>query len=262
MAADWFFKQHEFVIRAGTLRWIDEARDAAPLVLADVQIVIRNGLREHDVRIDATPPAGWGERFSVRGRFVQPLFAPQQRLAALERARLCRSAARRLERAAPPRHLAVRADRRRRRAARLVRPQGRPADGRFARRRPARGRAAPRQERRAARVRAGRGTHRRRQDRRSHERRGARLRLSHRRRTDLAAKRPARRVAPGRDRRDQRRRVRRRAARHRHDRRDRDPRADRQRSARAARRRASARRDHAAAARAGTGRSTHPSITT
>jgi uncharacterized protein YhdP len=25
-AADWFFRQHEFVIRAGTLRWIDEAR--------------------------------------------------------------------------------------------------------------------------------------------------------------------------------------------------------------------------------------------
>ncbi|MEO8312001.1 MAG: YhdP family protein [Caldimonas sp.] len=74
-AADWFFKQHEFVIRAGTLRWIDEARDAPPLELADVELVVRNGLREHDVRLDATPPAGWGDRFSVRGRFAQPLFA-------------------------------------------------------------------------------------------------------------------------------------------------------------------------------------------
>ena len=74
-AADWFFKQHEFVIRAGTLRWIDEARDAEPLALADVELVVRNGLREHDVRLDATPPAGWGDRFSVRGRFEQPLFA-------------------------------------------------------------------------------------------------------------------------------------------------------------------------------------------
>ena len=70
MAADWFFKQHEFVIRAGTLRWIDEARDAPPLALADVELVVRNGLREHDLRIDATPPPGWGERFSVRGRFT------------------------------------------------------------------------------------------------------------------------------------------------------------------------------------------------
>ncbi|MEO5845842.1 MAG: YhdP family protein [Caldimonas sp.] len=74
-AADWLFKQHEFVIRAGTLRWIDEARDAEPLALADVELVVRNGLREHDIRLDATPPAGWGDRFSVRGRFVQPLFA-------------------------------------------------------------------------------------------------------------------------------------------------------------------------------------------
>ena len=75
-AADWFFKQHEFVIRAGTLRWIDEQRATRqPLALADVELVIRNGLREHDLRLDATPPAGWGDRFTLRGRFVQPLFA-------------------------------------------------------------------------------------------------------------------------------------------------------------------------------------------
>jgi uncharacterized protein YhdP len=74
-AADWLFRQHEFVIRAGTLRWIDEARTAEPLALADVELVVRNGLREHDVRLDATPPPGWGDRFSVRGRFDQPLFS-------------------------------------------------------------------------------------------------------------------------------------------------------------------------------------------
>jgi len=75
LVADWFFRQHEFVIRAGALRWIDDARDAPPLVLGDVELVVRNGLREHDVRLDATPPAGWGERFSLRGRFTQPLFS-------------------------------------------------------------------------------------------------------------------------------------------------------------------------------------------
>ncbi len=74
-AADWFFRQHEFVIRSGTLRWIDEGRDAPPLVLGKVDLIVRNGLREHDLRIDATPPEGWGERFSVRGRFSQALFA-------------------------------------------------------------------------------------------------------------------------------------------------------------------------------------------
>ncbi|MEO8081204.1 MAG: YhdP family protein, partial [Caldimonas sp.] len=40
-----------------------------------VELVVRNGLREHAVRFDATPPPGWGDRFSVRGRFTQPLLA-------------------------------------------------------------------------------------------------------------------------------------------------------------------------------------------
>ncbi|MEO6363606.1 MAG: YhdP family protein [Caldimonas sp.] len=74
-AADWLFAQHELVIRAGTLRWIDEARQAPPLALGNVEIVVRNGLVAHQMRIDATPPAGWGDRFSLRGLFSQPLFA-------------------------------------------------------------------------------------------------------------------------------------------------------------------------------------------
>ncbi len=73
--ADWFFRQREFVIRHGTLRWIDEARQAPPLALREVDVVVRNGVRGHDVRIDATPPADWGDRFTLRGRFTQPLFA-------------------------------------------------------------------------------------------------------------------------------------------------------------------------------------------
>ena len=71
--ADWFFSQHEFVIRRGTLQWVDEGRDAPPLRLSNVDLVIRNGLRSHDLRLDATPPPEWGERFSLRGRFTHPL---------------------------------------------------------------------------------------------------------------------------------------------------------------------------------------------
>jgi uncharacterized protein (TIGR02099 family) len=74
-AADWFFAQREFVIRGGALRWTDEMREAAPLALGDVQLVLRNGLRAHDIRIDATPPPEWGDRFHVTGRFTQPLLA-------------------------------------------------------------------------------------------------------------------------------------------------------------------------------------------
>ncbi len=74
-ASDWFFAQSEFVIRGGALRWHDEQRGAAPLALTDVQLVVRNSLRRHDIRIDATPPPEWGERFNVTGRFTQPLLA-------------------------------------------------------------------------------------------------------------------------------------------------------------------------------------------
>ena len=73
--ADWFFNQGEFVIRGGSLRWTDEQRHAAPLALRDLQLVVRNGLRTHSFRLDATPPPEWGERFSASGRFTQPLLA-------------------------------------------------------------------------------------------------------------------------------------------------------------------------------------------
>ncbi|GAP37776.1 YhdP family protein [Piscinibacter sakaiensis] len=72
-ALRWFLKQPEFVIRGGSLRWTDELRGAPPLVLDDVQLVLRNGLRQHLLRLDATPPPAWGERFTLRGRFTQPL---------------------------------------------------------------------------------------------------------------------------------------------------------------------------------------------
>ena len=72
-AADWFFRQHEFVIRGATLTWIDEQRRAAPLLLTDTVVVVRNGLRYHDLRIDATPQPAWGERFSLRARMNQSL---------------------------------------------------------------------------------------------------------------------------------------------------------------------------------------------
>ena len=72
-AADWFFRQGEFVIRRGSIRWVDEQRQAAPLALSDVQLIVRNSLRHHTLRVDATPPADWGDRFTLQGRFTQRL---------------------------------------------------------------------------------------------------------------------------------------------------------------------------------------------
>ena len=74
-AADWFFKQPEFVIRGGSVRWTDEQRNAPALALTDVQLVVRNTRNQHTMRLDATPPVVWGDRFSVIGRFTQPMLA-------------------------------------------------------------------------------------------------------------------------------------------------------------------------------------------
>ncbi|MGJ3702273.1 YhdP family protein [Variovorax sp. AFSI2.2] len=74
-AADWFFAQRELVVEGGTVRWTDEQRQAEPLLLSDVRFVARNTARRHGLRLDATPPAGWGERFTLRGQFRQPLLS-------------------------------------------------------------------------------------------------------------------------------------------------------------------------------------------
>lgn len=73
--ADWFFSQTEFVLRGGTLRWTDELRSAPPLALRQVDGVMRNGRHRHFMRLDATPPAEWGERFSLRGIFKRSLLS-------------------------------------------------------------------------------------------------------------------------------------------------------------------------------------------
>ncbi len=73
--ADWLFSQPEIAIRHGTLRWTDALRDAPPLALSQVDLVLRNRHFTHSLRINADPPAHWGERLSLQGVFTQPLLA-------------------------------------------------------------------------------------------------------------------------------------------------------------------------------------------
>ncbi|SFM32156.1 YhdP family protein [Variovorax sp. OV329] len=74
-SADWVFSQREVAIEGGTVRWTDERRGAPPLVLTDVNFFARNSARRHALGLDATPPEGWGDRFSLRGQFRQPLLS-------------------------------------------------------------------------------------------------------------------------------------------------------------------------------------------
>lgn len=73
--ADWIFSQPELSVKGGSVRWVDELRSAPPLLLTQVDAVLRNGRRSHAMRLDATPPAQWGGLFSVRGLFRQPLLS-------------------------------------------------------------------------------------------------------------------------------------------------------------------------------------------
>ena len=78
--ADWFFSQPEFAIRNGVVHWVDEMPNGAlgvppPLTLSQVDFVSRNPLNKHELRLDATPPANWGDRFSWRGLFTQSLLS-------------------------------------------------------------------------------------------------------------------------------------------------------------------------------------------
>lgn len=74
-AVDWFFSQVEFAIHDGTIHWTDEQRDVPVLALHGVEMVVRNKARRHDMRLDATPPPSWGDRFSLKARFTQPLLS-------------------------------------------------------------------------------------------------------------------------------------------------------------------------------------------
>lgn len=74
-AADWVFSQTEWVIQGGSVQWRDDLRGGPPLVLQQVDLRMHNGARSHEFRLDATPPAELGSRFSLRGRFRQPLLS-------------------------------------------------------------------------------------------------------------------------------------------------------------------------------------------
>ena len=75
---NWLFSQPELLVRQGTLRWTDEARpDAPPLVLTGLDVLLRNEGRQHQLRLDATPPEGWGERLTLQAQMRHPLLQTQ-----------------------------------------------------------------------------------------------------------------------------------------------------------------------------------------
>lgn len=85
-AADWLLSQREVVVRGAQVHWhgpgggpnaksAQPSTSPEPLTLRDVDLVIRNSARQHALRLDATPPPGWGERFVLMGQFKRKLLS-------------------------------------------------------------------------------------------------------------------------------------------------------------------------------------------
>jgi uncharacterized protein (TIGR02099 family) len=70
--ADWLMSQREWALQNGQVRWTDEQHGVA-LSLTAVDAVMRHPGHQHLLRLDATPPPEWGERFSLQGSFTQPV---------------------------------------------------------------------------------------------------------------------------------------------------------------------------------------------
>jgi uncharacterized protein (TIGR02099 family) len=85
-AADWLLRQREVVVRGAQVHWHGPGSglnptpgqaysSPGPLTLRDVDLVIRNTARQHLLRLDATPPPGWGDRFVLMGQFKRGLLS-------------------------------------------------------------------------------------------------------------------------------------------------------------------------------------------
>ena len=72
--ADWLMSQREWALQNGRLRWTDEQHGVA-LSFTAVDAVMRHPGHKHLLRVDATPPPEWGERFSLQGSFKQPVLS-------------------------------------------------------------------------------------------------------------------------------------------------------------------------------------------
>lgn len=72
-ALDWLLEQPELVIEKGHVSFTDEQRLLDTQRWRDVDVVVRNRLLSHILRMDATPESGGHERMQVVGAFSQSL---------------------------------------------------------------------------------------------------------------------------------------------------------------------------------------------
>lgn len=69
-AMQWLISQPQIHLYDSMIRWIDETRDAVPLVLQDVSLKVRNQAHQHQFSLTARPAPDVGGSFDMRGNFL------------------------------------------------------------------------------------------------------------------------------------------------------------------------------------------------
>jgi uncharacterized protein (TIGR02099 family) len=66
--ASWLLRQGQVHVSEATLTWLDEVRDAPPLILTAVDFTLRNTRRTHNLTLHAIPPASLAQPLTVEAR--------------------------------------------------------------------------------------------------------------------------------------------------------------------------------------------------
>jgi uncharacterized protein (TIGR02099 family) len=73
--SDHFFSIRDISVTNTRVTWIDEKNKNLALKVNDVNLIIQNGLIDHQFRLDASPPTFTSDRVSLRAQFRQPLLS-------------------------------------------------------------------------------------------------------------------------------------------------------------------------------------------
>jgi len=73
--SEWVLGQREIIIREGRLEWTDAQRGTPPLVLRDMNLILRNQWRRHQFAVHAVPASGARDTLDLRADFTHPAFA-------------------------------------------------------------------------------------------------------------------------------------------------------------------------------------------
>jgi uncharacterized protein (TIGR02099 family) len=73
--SDSFFSIRDVIFNSAHLSWKDPKNELPPFDFKDIDLSIKNGIREHQFRLDATPSSTISERINFRAQFKQPLLS-------------------------------------------------------------------------------------------------------------------------------------------------------------------------------------------